>query len=178
MVCCSIDGVRCLSGLWRRLYPGLLALLVLSRCRSRDVQVDVDRTSLTSGTAGIGVRGAPSGNNILQAQMGGLDTAAPTAIPSSTVTTSVYPNQVDFHGKGTTENSGGTGIVRYYVARSSGPTQCSRTVADLTDATVAASSTYTLVISCAATAVECRSKSHDAYQVSHFGGDASRGSRM
>ncbi len=99
-------------------------------------------TGIGSGAAGLGVRGAPAGNSIAQSQIGPLDTLAPTAVPKTAVATAVLPNRIDFHLAGTSDNAGGTGVAFYCLSRP-GWSQCSRTVGDLSDATVSAGQQYT-----------------------------------
>jgi hypothetical protein len=102
----------------------------------------VTDATIATGKPGVGVRAAPEGNSIAQAQLGALDTSAPAAVPVGSVALSTLPNRVMVQWPGVSDNSGGTGVAYYCLTRTGGPTRCSRTLGGLTDSTVAADTTY------------------------------------
>ncbi len=102
-------------------------------------------SSLATGKPGIGARATPSGSSIAQVQLGPLDRAVPSAVNAQSVGSSLFPNLVDLQWQGAADDSNGIGIWRYEVRRN-GVLMGNTQTAAFSDATVAASTSYTYSI--------------------------------
>jgi len=98
-------------------------------------------TSIAAGQPGIAVGQTPAGNSISNVSLGPLDRLAPASVNLQSLATAVYPNEVDMQWQGVSDDTNGTGISGYVVYRNGAYFQWTTTT-ELTDATVAPSTTY------------------------------------
>ena len=78
-------------------------------------------------------------------ELGPIDAVPPLAISSQSISTSEFPNFVDFQWQGASDNANGIGVAYYKIQRTGLSAQTIKT-AEFTDATVAASTTYTYTL--------------------------------
>jgi RHS repeat-associated protein len=100
---------------------------------------------IPSGQPGIGGRGMPAGSSISAIDLGRLDTTPPNPVNGQSIGVSSFPNRVDMHWQGVTDDANGIGLEFYWVQRDdAGPWQVKSP--NFTDETVTPGSTHTYAI--------------------------------
>jgi RHS repeat-associated protein len=107
-------------------------------------------TSATSGPAsgqpGVGVRGAPAGNCIAEADLGPVFTQAPNAVNVSTIAVDASPTRIELQWQGVVDNpANGSGLYAYSIYKNGTFFESSITP-EFVDYSVAAGTTYTYEI--------------------------------
>jgi len=105
------------------------------------LRVTLTDAALATGKPGVGARAMPSGPTLFLTELRQTDGIAPGAVNPQSISTSVQPNAVDFQWQGAVDNPGGSGLLHYRVLRN-GSFFGNFTTAGFTDATVAASTSY------------------------------------
>jgi hypothetical protein len=109
--------VRCHNG---------MVLRAIGRTGTTSILVDnvfygwTPDTSLTSGQAGVGVRGAPAGNAVSLVRLGPIDRTPPSSVSAQTVKSSVFSNSVQLQWQTPPDDPNGTGVIRFDAVPSSG----------------------------------------------------------
>jgi RHS repeat-associated protein len=107
-------------------------------------------TSLASGAPGLNVRAAPAGNTMSAANLFPGDHTAPNAIDPHNISTTSYPNRIDFQWKAPADDANGSGIALYLIYRGTmALAGFDAVLGEFTDNTVAAGTPYTYnIITC------------------------------
>jgi hypothetical protein len=132
----------CANGMTLRLVVGPGLLVYWS---NQTYPVDVLDSDISSGQLGVGAYGSPAGNSISLVQLGPRDLVAPSPINPQTVGTAAFPNRVEFHWQGVTDDSNGVGLCCYSILRN-GVAIGASTTPDYTDEAAAPGTAYTYSI--------------------------------
>jgi hypothetical protein len=98
-------------------------------------------SSIASGQAGVGVRGAPAGNSISLVRLGPLDRTSPSPVSAQTVKSSLFSNGVQLQWQASPDDANGTGVIRFDAIPNTG-NQTGFLSPELYDPTVSPSTTY------------------------------------
>ena len=96
---------------------------------------------ITTGLPGVGGFDMPAGNGISRVDLGVLDTTAPSALPSTSISTAVFAERVEMQWTPADDGPNGIGILGYHHWRNGNYLGLRRS-AEIVDLTATASTTY------------------------------------